>query len=155
MVSIVEANTDELIAKAKALFKAYAASLDFDLCFQNFDQEMKEFPRQYSPPAGCLFLAVENNTAFGCIGLRRFDDQTCEMKRLYIKPEFRGTGAGRLLVDIVIKSAKLLNYKAMRLDTLPSMKRATNLYISLGFRRIEPYRHNPIKGTVYMELDLK
>ncbi len=89
MVSIVEANTDGLVTKAKALFKEYAKSLNFDLCFQNFDQELKDFPGQYSSPSGGLFLAIEEDTAIGCVGFRLLEDQACEMKRLYVKPEFR------------------------------------------------------------------
>ena len=154
IISVGRENTDAA-AKAKSLFKEYAASLNFDLCFQDFDRELEEFPVQYSPPDGSLFLAVENNIAVGCIGIRRLEDRVCEMKRLYVKPCFRGTGAGRMLAEKSIEAARSLNYKLMRLDTLPSMTNANRLYVSLGFKRIEPYRYNPIKGAVYMELDLE
>jgi len=155
MIEIVEANTDDLIAKAKELFQEYAESLGFDLCFQNFDQELDDFPGQYSPPVGCLFLALSENQPIGCVGLRSFEKRVCEMKRLYVRPDFRGRKAGRLLAEATIKAGKVIRYEIMRLDTLPSMESANILYKSLGFRQIEPYRHNPIKGAIYMELNLR
>ena len=155
MIKIVEANTNDLIAKAKELFQEYAESLGFDLCFQNFEQELDDFPGQYSPPMGRLFLALSDNQPIGCVGLRYFDKGVCEMKRLYVRPDFRGKKAGRLLAEATLKAAKVIRYEIMRLDTLPSMERANILYKSLGFRQIEPYRHNPIKGAIYMELNLR
>jgi putative acetyltransferase len=155
MIEIVEANTDDLITKAKDLFQKYAESLGFDLCFQNFDQELDDFPGQYSPPMGRLFLALSENQPIGCVGLRFFEKGVCEMKRLYVRPDFRGRKAGRLLAEATIKAGKIIRYEIMRLDTLPSMESANILYKSLGFRQIEPYRHNPIKGAIYMELNLR
>lgn len=156
MIKIVEANTNDLIAKAKELFQEYAESLGFDLCFQNFEQELDDyFPGQYSPPMGRLFLALSDNQPIGCVGLRYFDKGVCEMKRLYVRPDFRGKKAGRLLAEATLKAAKVIRYEIMRLDTLPSMESANILYKSLGFRQIEPYRHNPIKGAIYMELNLR
>jgi putative acetyltransferase len=155
MIEIVEANTDDLITKAKDLFQKYAESLGFDLCFQNFDQELDDFPGQYSPPMGRLFLALSENQPIGCVGLRFFEKGVCEMKRLYVRPDFRGRKAGRLLAEATIKAGKIIRYEIMRLDTLPSMENANILYKSLGFRQIEPYRHNPIKGAIYMELNLR
>ncbi len=155
MIEIVAANTEDLIAQAKALFEEYAASLGFDLCFQNFDRELDDFPGQYSPPLGRLFLALSDNQPIGCVGLRSFSKGVCEMKRLYVKPEFRGRKAGRLLAQAAIEAGKSIGYKTMRLDTLSSMERANILYQSLGFRQIAPYRHNPIDGAIYMELALK
>ena len=155
MIKIVEANRDDLIKKAKELFQEYAATLGFDLCFQNFDQELHDFPSQYSPPMGRLFLALSKNRPVGCVGLRFFKQGICEMKRLYVKSDFRGTKAGRLLAESAIKAGKGIGYEVMRLDTLPSMESANSLYKSLGFRRIEPYRHNPIKGAIYLELGLQ
>jgi len=155
MIEIVEANTDELITKAKELFQEYAESLGFDLCFQNFNAEMDGFPKQYSPPTGCLFLALSETQPIGCVGLRYFKKGICEMKRLYVRPDFRGRKAGRLLAEAIIKAGKVIGYEIMRLDTLPSMESANVLYKSLGFRQIEPYRHNPIKGAIYMELSLR
>ena len=155
MIEIVEANTDALIAKAKELFQEYAESLGFDLCFQNFDQELDDFPGQYSPPMGRLFLALSENQPIGCVGLRSFEKGVCEMKRLYVRPDFRGRKAGRLLAEATIKAGKVTRYEIMRLDTLPSMESANILYKSLGFRQIEPYRQNPINGAIYMELNLR
>jgi len=155
MIEIVEANTDELIAKAKDLFQEYAASLEFDLGFQNFDQELNNFPGQYSEPSGRLYLAVCERQPIGCVGLRYFEKGICEMKRLYVKPNFRGKQAGRALAEASIQAARNIGYAYMRLDTLPSMESANKLYKSLGFEQIEPYRHNPIEGTIYMQLKLK
>ena len=155
MIEIVEANTVDLIAKVKALFQEYAESLGFDLGFQGFDQELVNFPAQYSPPMGRLFLALSGNQPMGCVGLRSFEKGFCEIKRLYVRPDCRGRKAGRLLAEAAIKAGKDMGYEIMRLDTLPSMEGANILYKSLGFRQIEPYRHNPIKGAVYMELNLR
>ncbi len=155
MIEIVEANTDDLIAKAKELFQEYAESLGFDLCFQNFDQELDDFPGQYFPPMGRLFLALSENQPIGCVGLRSFEKGICEMKRLYVRQDFRGKKAGRFLAEATIKASKVIRYEIMRLDTLPSMESANILYKSLGFRQIKPYRHNPIKGAIYMELSLR
>lgn len=154
MIDIIEANTDELVAKAKELFQEYSESLGFDLCFQNFDQELNDFPGQYSSPEGRLYLAVSDNQPIGCVGLRYFVNGICEMKRLYVKPHSRGKKAGRLLAEAVINAAKHIGYEYMRLDTLPSMESANYLYKTLGFKQIEPYRHNPIEGAIYMELNL-
>ena len=110
MIEIVEANTDDLIAKAKELFQEYAESLGFDLCFQNFDQELDDFPGQYSLPMGRLFLALSENQPIGCVGLRSFEKGFCEMKRLYVRPDFRGRKAGRLLAEATIKAGKVIRY---------------------------------------------
>jgi putative acetyltransferase len=155
MIEIVQANTDELIAKAKELFQEYAESLGFDLCFQNFNAELDSFPKHYSPPAGCLFLALSQSQPIGCVGLRYFEKGICEMKRLYVRPNFREKNAGRQLAEAAIKAGKTLGYERMRLDTLPSMEIAHQLYKSLGFVEIGPYRHNPIEGVLYLELRLK
>jgi len=155
MIEIVQANTDELIAKAKEIFQEYAESLGFDLCFQDFDAELDSFPLQYSPPAGYLFLALSESQPIGCVGLRYFEKGICEMKRLYVRPNFREKNAGRKLSEAAIKAGKTLGYKRMRLDTLPSMEIANHLYKSLGFIEIEPYRHNPLEGVIYLELNLE
>ncbi len=155
MMRIIEANTDELIIQVKSLYLEYAESLDFDLCFQNFDNEMEDFPNHYSPPTGNLLLALSENEPMGCVGVRFFEKDICEMKRLYIKPEYRGKKAGKELAVSAIKSGKALGYGYMRLDTLSSMETANQLYKSLGFIEIDPYRDNPIDGAIYMELNLK
>ena len=153
-IEIVEANTDKSIAEAKGLFQQYAESLGFDLCFQDFEQELADFPGQYSPPRGHLFVAVSANHPIGGVGLRDFGRDMCEMKRLYVRPDFRGQRMGRLLVETVINAADDIGYECMRLDTIPSMKRANLLYRSLGFKEIEAYRPNPIEGATYLELRL-
>ena len=155
MITIIEANTDELIAQAKSLFLEYAESLDFSLCFQNFDDELENFSSQYSPPTGNLFLAFSEDEAVGCVGIRHFEKGICEMKRLYVKAEYRGQKVGKELAVSAIRSGKKLGYECMRLDTLSSMQTANHLYASLGFTEIDPYRDNPIDGAIYMELNLK
>lgn len=155
MAEIVRANTNKLVAEAKELFQEYAESLGFDLCFQNFDAELDSFPAQYSPPTGDLFLALSESQPIGCVGIRFLEEGICEMKRLYVRPNFRGNNAGTELSEAAIKAAKTLGYKRMRLDTLSSMEIANRLYKSLGFVEIEPYRHNPIEGAIYLELNLK
>lgn len=154
MIEIIEANTDERIAHAKALFQEYAESLGFDLCFQDFAVEMDRFPEQYSPPTGGLLLALAQGQPIGCVGVRYFDEGVCEMKRLYVRPQFRGKHAGRKLAEAAIAAGKTLGYKHLRLDTLRTMERANQLYKTLGFVEIGPYRENPIEGAVYMELRL-
>lgn len=154
MIEIIEANTDKLIVKAKELFQEYAESLGFDLCFQNFEQELADFPGQYSPPRGRLFLAVSENHPIGCVALRDFGRDMCEMKRLYVRPDFIGRRVGRLLAETVINAANDIGYDCMRLDTISSMKSANLLYNSLGFKEIESYRPNPIEGALYLELSL-
>jgi len=155
MIEIVEANTKILITKVKELFLEYSESLGFDLSFQNFDAELDNFPVQYSPPTGSLFLALSQNLPIGCVGVRYFEDGICEMKRLFVKPNFRGKRVGRLLAEAAVKAGKILGYERMRLDTLPTMEKANHLYRSLGFIEIEPYRYNPIEGAKYLELNLK
>ena len=155
MIEIVEANTKILITKVKELFLEYSESLGFDLSFQNFDAELDNFPVQYSPPTGSLFLALSQNLPIGCVGVRYFEDGICEMKRLFVKPNFRGKRVGRLLAEAAVKAGKFLGYERMRLDTLPTMEKANHLYRSLGFIEIEPYRYNPIEGAKYLELNLK
>jgi ribosomal protein S18 acetylase RimI-like enzyme len=154
-IQIIEANSDELLGKAKKLFLEYAESLGFDLCFQNFDSELDDLPGEYAQPNGNLFLALSQNQAIGCVAIRYFDEGICEMKRLYVKPNFRGTNAGRALAEAAINAGKIIGYEKMRLDTLISMESANQLYNSLGFIEIQPYRYNPLEGAKYFELSLK
>ena len=152
-MKFVQAQSLEEIEVARGLFREYAAGLNIDLCFQNFDQEVAGLPGNYAPPAGRLLLAIEDERVAGCIALRPFGDGDCEMKRLYVRPEFRGQGLGKELVTTLIDAAREIGYKRMLLDTLPGkMDEAIALYRSLGFREIAPYYHNPVDGAVFMEL---
>lgn len=138
----------------RALFREYADSLGVDLCFQNFEKELADLPGDYAPPTGRLLVAMDETQLAGCAALRRVDDQVCEMKRLYVRPTYRGAGLGRKLAEAVIAAARDVGYGKMRLDTLPSMKEAIKLYHSLGFAEISSYRFNPVEGVKYMELEL-
>ena len=137
------------------LFREYAASLNFSLCFQSFEAELAGLPGEYAPPTGRLFLALIGGRPVGCVALRRLDEETAEMKRLYVRPDRRGEGLGRHLVDQTIAAARQLGYRRLRLDTVPSMVEANGLYAALGFRDIAPYRENPIAGARYLELTLR
>lgn len=159
-MELIQAQSPAEVARARELFEEYAAGLGLSLCFQNFDKELAELPGEYVPPSGRLLLAIENNETAGCVALRRIADEktgdtVCEMKRLYVRPAFRGTGLGRTLTETIIQAAREIGYARMRLDTLPGkMDRAIAMYESLGFTRIEPYYHNPVAGAVFMELKL-
>ena len=139
---------------AKRLFQEYADSLDIDMAFEGFDEEMANFPGEYATDAGCVLLANEGENVVGCVALGRLEDEVCEMKHLYVVPDAQGRGIGRALVHRLIKEAKDLGYKRMKLDIVPSMRSARRLYIAFGFREIESYRHSPIEGTTFMELTL-
>jgi putative acetyltransferase len=157
--SLVQAESSVQLAQARELFLEYEKSLGFSLCFQNFDQELAGLPGDYSPPDGRLLLAEFESQLAGCVALHKItppgEDGVCEMKRLYLRPQFRGKGVGRALADRIIAEARQIGYQRMRLDTVgPVMKDAVAMYRKLGFREIPAYRANPMPGTLYMELQL-
>jgi putative acetyltransferase len=152
---IFQANTDTEIQQARALFEEYASGLGISLCFQNFDQELADLPGDYAPPDGRLLLAMEDDQLAGCIAMRKLEPGVCEMKRLFLRPAYRGKGLGKTLVEAIIDEALNIGYTHMRLDTLPGrMDKAIALYRAMGFIEIGPYRDNPVDGAKFMELDL-
>jgi GNAT superfamily N-acetyltransferase len=153
---IVHADSAEYVEAIRALFREYADGLGFSLCFQGFDEELAGLPGNYSRPRGRILLARLNESDVGCIAMQPLSPDVCEMKRLFVKPAFRGKGMGRLLADAIIREAADADYRAMRLDTIePLMPRAITLYRTFGFREIPAYRQNPIAGALHMELLLK
>lgn len=154
MLQIVQAQTTDDLRHVRTLFEEYAASLGFDLGFQDFAAELAGLPGTYAPPRGRLLLALHDGRIAGCVALRELEEGICEMKRLYVRPGFRGLRVGRALAEAVITAAREIGYLRMRLDTVPAMEPARALYRDLGFREIPPYRFNPIPGTAFMELRL-
>lgn len=146
---------DSDLPEIRAMFREYANWLTVDLSFQNFEAELAGLPGDYSPPGGLLLVAEHDGLAAGCVGLRQIEGEICEMKRLFVRAEFRGSGLGRKLVLANLKEARLLGYRFLRLDTLPQMGAAHELYRTLGFREIAPYRYNPVPGTRFLELDFQ
>jgi putative acetyltransferase len=151
----VQAESPPHVAQARELFQEYAQSLGVSLCFQNFEQELAGLPGHYAPPDGRLLLAEYDGQLAGCVALHKWESGVCEMKRLYLRPSFRGKGLGRAMAEKIIAEARNIGYRRMRLDTIePLMKDAVEMYRKLGFREIAPYRPNPIAGAMYMELQL-
>jgi ribosomal protein S18 acetylase RimI-like enzyme len=138
----------------RGLFREYADSLDVDLAFQSFEEELASLPGKYAEPSGRLLLAYRGTEALACAAIRRLDDQTCEVKRLYVRPAGRGHQLGRMLMTRLCQEAKAIGYSRMCLDTLPSMHVAQALYSSLGFKEIAPYVFNPVLGSRFMAIDL-
>jgi len=151
--SFVQVESPTQIAQARELFLEYAQSLGFSLCFQNFDKELANLPGDYAPPEGRLLLAEYERQLAGCVALHKLEADICEMKRLYLRPQFRGKGLGRVLADRIIAEARQIGYGRMRLDTVePVMRDAVAMYRRLGFKEIAPYCSNPIAGALYMEV---
>jgi ribosomal protein S18 acetylase RimI-like enzyme len=155
MISIEQAETAEQVEEIRRLFREYEAWLGLDLCFQGFEAELSGLPGKYAPPSGRLFLALIDGKPAGCIALRKLKNEICEMKRLFVRKDFRGLKLGNKLIEKLIDEARLAGYKKMRLDTLPDkMGKAVKLYRSHGFRQIPAYYHNPYGDTFFMQLDL-
>ena len=152
--SIRHATGESDIAVARRLFEEYAAWIAIDLSFQNFAEELKLLPGEYAPPGGALLLGWAEARPAGCVAVRRIDEETCEMKRLYVRDSFRGLSAGERLAHEAIAWARAADYRRMLLDTLPSMRSAHRLYERLGFMEIPAYRFNPVEGARFMALDL-
>ena len=150
-----QAESASEVAQARELFLEYERSLGFSLGFQDFDKELSALPGDYAPPQGRLLLAEYENQLAGCVALHRLHADVCEMKRLYLRAQFRGKGLGHALAHRIIAEAREIGYQRMRLDTVePVMKDAVAMYRRIGFREIAPYRSNPNPGTLYMELEL-
>ena len=153
-ISIIEAATAGDFAVGKRLIEEYADALGVDLCFQGFADELLHPSLVYGPPGGCLLLALAGEDVIGCIAVRKQDGQVCELKRLYVKPEFRGTGLGRRLAEAALRKARELGYTRVALDTLPQMVEAQTLYKTLGFEETPGYYANPVAGVRYLSLRL-
>ncbi len=160
---IEPASSKSAVASAAALMREYAAFLGADLSFQHFEEELASLPGKYAPPAGALLLAsfapsggaaAGSLLVAGCVAMRPLEAGVCEMKRLFVRPEFRGSGAGKALASAIIEAARKAGYRAMRLDTLDRLGEAVGLYEAMGFRRIDPYYDNPLPGALFWEKDL-
>jgi ribosomal protein S18 acetylase RimI-like enzyme len=155
MLEIKPADLARDLEVVREIFREYAASLEIDLCFQNFEEELASLPGKYQPPQGRLLLAWDAQMVLGCVALRPIAADTCEMKRLYVRPQARGQQLGLRLTEQICDEATQAGYQRICLDTLPSMTAAIQLYERLGFKRIGPYVFNPVKGTIFLGLELK
>jgi ribosomal protein S18 acetylase RimI-like enzyme len=154
MIELLQAESQQHIDTARTLFREYESWLDEDLCFQSFEAEVRDLPGRYAPPGGRLLLAYADGEPAGCVAMRKIGDGTCEMKRLFVRPQFQGRGIGRLLVDSIIESARAAGYGKMRLDTYPpKMAKAVEMYRSHGFYLIDAYYENP-HDVLFMERKL-
>ena len=155
MIRIFQAESEHDIENVRALFREYEMWLGLDLCFQGFEEELLTLPGKYAMPNGRLFLAMVDEKPAGCIAMRKIGDEVCEMKRLYMRPEFRGHGVGNSLIERLLSEARMAGYSEIRLDTYPAkMGKAVSLYESHGFRQIPPYYENPHKDVLFMALTL-
>lgn len=157
-IELLTPNNPHQWAQLRELFTEYAESLSVDLCFQNFSDELHKLPGEYAAPRGALLVVTVDSQYAGCCAMRPLDTvdyaNACEMKRLYVRPAFRGMGLGRLLVDGILDAARLAAYDCILLDTLDDMESARALYEELGFYAIPPYYFNPIAGAHYLKADL-
>lgn len=150
-MKIKQAQTKAEIEAVRELFREYEAFLNVDLCFQNFEDELAGLPGKYSRPDGDLLICLDGEKAVGCVAVRNLGGGVCEMKRLFVRPEARGTGLGRRLVRKIIVISQELGFSLMRLDTLETLKEAMHLYETLGFKKTGPYYENLLPGVVYWE----
>jgi ribosomal protein S18 acetylase RimI-like enzyme len=153
---ILQAQSETEVQQVRELFAEYVAWLGINLCFQNYDKEVADLPGEYAPPRGRLLLALtDDGAAAACAALRDLGNGICEMKRLFVRPDFRGQRLGWQLAEMILAEARAIGYKYIRLDTLPGkMDRAIAMYRVLGFKDIAPYYHNPVAGAAFMELEL-
>ncbi|MFW5927938.1 MAG: GNAT family N-acetyltransferase [Thermoplasmatota archaeon] len=153
-IELVESYDEQDISEIRDIFIEYRKDLGLDLSFQEFQDELEELPGEYSPPEGSILMAKDEDETVGCVALRKINEDTCEMKRLYVKPDYRGEGLGKKLALSIIEKAREKGYGKMKLDTLTTLKKANELYRSIGFEECEPYRYNPLDDALYMELEL-
>jgi ribosomal protein S18 acetylase RimI-like enzyme len=142
------------IIETKKLVMEYVEWLNFDLSFQNIDDELNNFPGKYKEPGGAFYIARDGNNVIGCVGLKKMDNKICEMKRLFVSNNYKGKGIGKKLVEIIINEGKIKEYEKMRLDTFNKMETALKIYCKYGFYKIEPYVYNPNEGVIYLEKKL-
>lgn len=154
MIEILQVTSEPHLSQAKSLFLEYAASLSFNLCFQGFEREVSGLPGLYGPPGGSLLLALRDGGPCGCGAFRPLDEGICEMKRLYLRPDARGMGIGKMLAETLIADATARGYRQMNLDTINTMVEAISLYRSLGFQETDPYTSNPVPGAMFFSLSL-
>lgn len=154
MADFITAVTEEDYREARALLREYEAEIEVDLCFQGFQEELETLERVYGPPGGILFLLRQEDQTAGCVALKDLGGGVCEMKRLFLRPGFRGEGLGRRCAERIVQAGREMGYGAMRLDTLPAMRAAIALYRSMGFTEIPRYTENPLEGALFMELRL-
>jgi len=154
MPHVMEALSPASLDLARSLFREYQRAIGIDLCFQGFEEEVRALPGPYAPPRGRLLIALDGDEPAGCGALRPFSPGIAELKRMWVRPAFRGRGVGRLVAEALLAAARAGGYRAARLDTLESMSAARALYRSLGFREIPAYNDNPLPGVVHMELPL-
>ena len=154
VLTIIQVSRPDDVEIVRNLFLEYQALLGVDLCFQDFESEVRDLPGEYVPPSGRLFLARNDGAPVGCVALRAFHGSRCEMKRLFARPAARGLGVGRALVTRVMDEARAIGYAEMVLDTLPTMTEAQHLYLAFGFHPIPPYRPNPVPGALFMGREL-
>ena len=155
MPDFITASTEEDFREARVLLREYEAAIGVDLCFQGFADELLNLRTMYGPPGGRFLVLRQAERTAGCVALRDLGGGICEMKRLYVRPDYRGSGLGRKCAEEIVRIAGEMGYSAMRLDTLPSLRAAVALYRSMGFREIPQYTENPPPCPLFMELGLK